>query len=213
MGLAVNSSHLISDTPFSSEEGLLTVLCFSMGSLPWETVLYKLLPCDSFPWNIVFRNRLLQCESPTPSQILSASLGQHGLLSLHGITGTARSLLQHELPTGSQIPLGTSSCSGVESFTGCIFSPLLISMGCRMACLIMIFTTGCREISAPVHEAPPPPSSLALVFAELFHIFSLFSLAAVAQGFFSPLIKYSITEMLPLSLTGLTSSKEKVSRS
>ena len=53
-----------------------------------------------------FRNRLLQCGSPTGSQVLPANLLQCGLLSLHRATGPARSLLQHWLPMGSQPPLG-----------------------------------------------------------------------------------------------------------
>ncbi|KAK4831466.1 hypothetical protein QYF61_017714 [Mycteria americana] len=53
-----------------------------------------------------FRNRLLQRGSPTGSQVLPANLLQHGVLSLHGVTGPARSLLQHGLPMGSQPPSG-----------------------------------------------------------------------------------------------------------
>lgn len=57
----------------------------------------------------------------------------------------------------------------------------------------------------PAPGAPlPPPSSLILLSAELFHIFFLLSLAVVAvvQQFFPPLLNYSITEELPQSLMG-----------
>ena len=71
-----------------------------------------------------------------------------------------------------------------------IFAPPVTSMGCRgTACLTMVFTMGCRGISAPAPGAPPPPpSSLTLVSAELFlshilsHIFSLLSPAAIAAA-------------------------------
>jgi len=62
-----------------------------------------------------------------------------------------------------------------------------------------------------VPGAPPPlPSALTVAYAELFHIFSLLSLATVdvAQQLF-PLLKYVITEVLPLSLisSALASSR------
>jgi len=76
---------------------LLTLFpCSSVGSLPHETVLHALLQCESFPrlqfftncssvgpFHGVqsFRNRLLQHESPTGSQVLPASLIRHELLS------------------------------------------------------------------------------------------------------------------------------------
>jgi len=97
---------------------------------------------------------------------------------LHRVTGPARSLLQHKFLIGSQTILGSSTCSDVGSSTGCrwISAPLWTSMGCRRtACLTMVFSMGCKRISAP---APlTPPSSLTLVFAELFfsHILTLLS--------------------------------------
>lgn len=62
-----------------------------------------------------FRNRLLQCESPTGSQILPANL-----LSLpKGLQVPTISLFQHGIPKGSWPPSGTSACSKVASSTGC----------------------------------------------------------------------------------------------
>ncbi|KAM9590855.1 uncharacterized protein ACIBXB_005903 [Morphnus guianensis] len=79
-------------------------------------------------------------------------------------------------------------------------------MGCRgTACLTMVFTTGCRGISAPAPGAPPPPpSSLILVSAGLFLLHVLTPLSGchfcLSQLFF--LLKNVITEVLPLSLIG-----------
>ena len=54
MGVGVSSSHVVSATPSSSGGGLLTLFpCSSVGSLPRETVLHKLLQQKSFPWAAV----------------------------------------------------------------------------------------------------------------------------------------------------------------
>ena len=51
MGVAVSSSQVVSATSSSLGKGLLTVFpCFSVGSLPWGTVLRELLQHESFPW-------------------------------------------------------------------------------------------------------------------------------------------------------------------
>jgi len=138
-----------------------------------------------------FRNRLLQCGSPMGSRVLPANLLQCGLLSLHKSAGPGRSLLQHGLPTGSQTPLGASTCSSMGSSTGCrsISALLWTSMDCRgTACLTMVFFTGCRGISAPVPEAPPlPPSSQTLVSAGLFLSYTLTPLSQLLlHSRFSP---------------------------
>ena len=156
-----------------------------------------------------FRNRLLPCGSPTGSQVLPANLLQHGLLSLHGSTGPARSLLQHGLPTGSQSLLGIQLLqSGVLSMGyRWIPAPPWTSMGWRgTACLTVVGSMGCRGISAPARGTLPP----ALFFTD-FSVcrvvsltYSHFSLpAAVLQDFF-PLLYYVIPEALPPSLMGLT---------
>jgi len=49
MGVAVSSSHVVSAAPSSSGGGLLTLCpCSTVGSLPRETVLHKLLQRESF---------------------------------------------------------------------------------------------------------------------------------------------------------------------
>jgi len=101
--------------------GLLTLWpCSSMKSLSWESVLHKFLQSESFPWAAAlhelpqhgsfplvqsFRNRLLQCVSPwghKPCQQTCSCVDS----SLHGSTGPGKSLVQHGLPTGSQLPSG-----------------------------------------------------------------------------------------------------------
>lgn len=60
---------------------------------------------------------------------------------------------------GPQFLPGISSWSGEASSMGC----------CVGICSTMVFPLGCLGISAPLPGAPPPPpSSLALVFASLF---------------------------------------------
>lgn len=53
--------------PQGEDSALFT--CPSMGSLPQDTVLHKLLQCESFPW-IAFLHKLLQCGSPPQSSVL-----------------------------------------------------------------------------------------------------------------------------------------------
>jgi len=103
-----------------------------------------------------FRNGLLQYGSLTGSQVLPANRVQCGLFS-PWVCRSYQEPPPDGLPMGSQPPLCASTCSGVESSTGCrwISFPLWTSMGCR-------------DISALVPRAPPPaPSSLTLVSAEL----------------------------------------------
>jgi len=98
-----------------------TLPCSSMVSLPRETILLRARQCGSFPQDALFtncssvgpshgvqsfRNGVHQRGSPTGSQALPANLLQHGLLSFHGATGPAKSLLQRGLPMGLNPPSG-----------------------------------------------------------------------------------------------------------
>ncbi|KAK4825641.1 hypothetical protein QYF61_001426, partial [Mycteria americana] len=79
-----------------------------------------------------------------------------------------------------------STCSSMEFSTCCnwIPPPPWTSMGCRgTACLTMVFTMGCRGISALVPGAPPPPPS--------------------------SLTSYVIAEVLPPSLIGLALASDQ----
>jgi len=174
MGVAVSSSHLVSAAPSSSGGGLLTLCpCSSVRSLPRETVLHELPQRGSFPRAAVLQEQAAPVWVPPrqghkPCQQTCSGMGT----SLHGSISPGRSLLQRGLPTESQPPSGIHLLwHGVPS-TGCRWrsAPPWTSMGCRgTACLTMVFSTGCRGISAPAPGAPPPPpSSLALVSAELF---------------------------------------------
>jgi len=149
-----------------------------------------------------------------PCQQTCSSMG----FSLLGFPGPVRSLLQCRLAMGSQLTSGihllqhgvSSTCSSMGSSTGYrwISAPLWTSMDCKgTTCLTMVFIIGCKgKISALVSQAPPPLSfftdlgvcrvvSLTSSHSSLFTAVSL-------HGFF-PLLKYVITEALPLSLIGL----------
>ncbi|CAN0305694.1 unnamed protein product, partial [Bubo scandiacus] len=59
MEVVVSLSHIVSDAPSSTEEGLLTLFpCSGMGSLPQQTVLHELLQCESFPQAAVLHDLL-----------------------------------------------------------------------------------------------------------------------------------------------------------
>jgi len=109
--------------------------------------------------------------------------------SLHGSAGPSRSLLQHRLPTGSQLPSGIHLLQLGVPYTGYrwISAPLCTFMDYRgTACLTMVFITSCKgRLSAPASRAPPPPSSLTLVSAELFLPHSLTPLSTLPSHPFS----------------------------
>ena len=128
---------------------------------------------------------------------------------LHGSAGPGRSLLQHKLPMGSQLPSGIHllRCGVPSKGYRWISAPPWTSMGCRgTTCLTMVFIMSCKgRLSAPVSRAPPPPpSSLMLVFAELFlsrHLTPLSQLPS-HRSFFCPFSNI-IPEVLPSLLIGL----------
>ena len=81
MGVWVSSSHAVSAAPSSSGGGLLTLCpCSSVGSHPWETLLYELL-------------------QPTPSHRLQIFTMCSSMGSLHGVQCFRNGLLQHRSPT------------------------------------------------------------------------------------------------------------------
>ena len=157
-----------------------------------------------------FRNRLLQCGSPTGSQALPANLIRRGLLSPqvrrswqepapvwdpHGITASFR----------HPPALAWGPFHGYKW----ISAPLWTSMDCRgTACLTMVFITSCKgRLSAPTFRAPPLSSFFTdLGVCRVVSITSSHSpsLPFLLQRYFLPFLKYVITEALPLSLIVLT---------
>jgi len=95
--------------PLSTGPQVLPGACSSVGS-PWGHSLLWASTCPgvgSIPMRCSPSGTgLLQRGSSTGSRVLPENLLQHGLLSLHGSTGPGRSLLQHKLLTGSQLPSG-----------------------------------------------------------------------------------------------------------
>jgi len=193
MGTAGSSSHVVSAAPSSSGRGLLTLCpCSSVRSLSRETVLHKLLQCESF-LKAAALHKLPQWVLPAgcsssgtgcssvgppqghkPSQQTCSGMGS----SLHRSRGPGRSLLQRGLPMGSQPPSGIHllQCGVPSMGCRCIPAPPWTSMDCRgTTCLTMVFIMGCKgRLSALTSGAPPAcPSSLTLVSAELFLLHSL----------------------------------------
>jgi len=199
MGVVVSSSHAVSAAPSSSGGGLLTLCpCSSVRSLSQETVLHKLLQRESFPRAAALHKLPQRRSLPTgcsPSGTGCSSVGPpwghkpcqqscSGVgSSLHGSAGPDRSLLQRGLPTGSQPPSGIHLLRHGVPYRGYRWTsaPPWTSMGCRgTTCLTMVFIMSCRgRLSAPASRAPPPPSSLTLVSAELLLSHSLTPLSSL----------------------------------
>jgi len=162
MGLTVSSSH-VSAAPSSSRGGLITLCpCSSVRSLSWETVLYKLLQRESFPFGAAL-HKLPHCRSLPRSAILQEQAAP--VWVPHGVTSPASkpalawaplstgpqvlpgACSSAELPTGSQPPSGIHPLQcGVPS-TGYrwISAPPWTSMDCGVtSCLTMVFITSCK---------------------------------------------------------------------
>jgi len=130
MGAAVSSSH-ISATPSSSEGGPLTLCpCSSVGSLPRETVLHKMLQHGFFPQAAVLHKLLQHGSLPqghkpcqqTYTGMAPFSTGPQALPGACSSTG---------FPWGHSL-LQASPCSGTEPSRGCRWIPATpwTSMGC-----------------------------------------------------------------------------------
>ena len=173
MGVTVSSSHVGSAAPCSSEGGLLTLCpCSSVEFLPHETVLHRLLQRGSLSQAAALQE-LPQHGSCPRGAVLQEQAAP--ALSPHGVTSPASKPAPAWAPfsMGPQVLAGAysnvgsprghsllqaSPCSGVGSSPGCRWrsAPLWTSMGCRgTASPTMVCSTSCREISAPVPEAPP----------------------------------------------------------
>jgi len=116
MGVMVSLSHVVSAAPSSSGGGLLTLCPWSsVRSLSWETVLHKLLQCESFPQAAVL-HKLPQCGSLPWGAVLQEQAGPAWVP--HGVTSPARkpapAWASHSM--GSQVLAG--SCSTLVSPRG-----------------------------------------------------------------------------------------------
>ena len=81
-----------------------------------------------------------------PCQQTYSSVGS----SLHGSTGPGRTLLQHRVSTGSQFPLGASTCSSMGSFMGSRWISNCFTMD------LPPWAAGDRGTSALKPGTPPP---------------------------------------------------------
>jgi len=206
----VSSSHVVSDTPSSSGGGLLTLFpCSSVRSLSWETVLYKILQCESFPWaadlhELPQRGPSHKVTSPASKPALAWAPLSMGPQVLAGDCSSVVSPWGHSL-------LQEFTCSGVESLPWAAGGSLLHhgppwTAGGQPASP-WSSAQAAREDSLLWHleYLLLPSSSLTLVSAELFlscHLTPLSQLPS-HSSFFLPLLNYVITEVLPVLLIAL----------
>jgi len=165
MGAVVSSSHVVSAAPSSSGGRLLTLFpCSSMGPS------HRRQSFTNFS-NVSPSHRLqlfTNCPSVGPFS-RGAVLQEQAAPAWvpHGVTSPASkpALAWAPLSTGPQVLAGAcssagspwghsllqaSTCSCMGSSPGCRWgsAPPWTFMGCRTACLIIVFSTGCRGISA-----------------------------------------------------------------
>jgi len=125
MGVAVNSSHVVSAAASSSAGGLLTLFpCSSVGSLPWDTVLHKLLQHGSLPRGAVLQKQV------APTWVS------------HEVVSSA----SKPAPTWAPLSMGAQVLPQACSSVGC---PQVHSILQASTCSSMGSSPGCRWISAP----------------------------------------------------------------
>jgi len=142
MGAMVSSSHIVSASSSSSGGGLLP--CSSMRSLSWETVLHKLLQCESFPQAAAL-HKLPQCGCLPQGAILQEQTAP--VWVPHGVTIPARKPAPAwaHLSMGLQVLAGT--CSSTASPQGHSFLQESTCSGMRS----LSHTTG----GYLLHRGPP----------------------------------------------------------
>jgi len=212
MGVMVSSSHVVSAAPSSSGGELLTLFpCSSVRSLSQETVLHKLLQCESFPRGAVLQEQAApewvpHAATSPPSKPAPAwaplSTGPQVLAGACSSTGS---------PQGHSL-LQASTCCGMGSLPQATGGSLLHrgppwAAGGQPASPWSSARVA-REDSALVSRAPPPPSffidlGVCRIVSFTSSHSSLFTAISLQFVFFLPLLKYVITEALPPSLVGL----------
>jgi len=140
----------------------------------------------------------------TSCQQTSSGMGS----SLHGSTGPGRSLLQHGLSLESQPPSGIHLLRRGIPSTGYRWrsAPPWTSMDCRgTACLTIVFIMNCKgRLCSGVWSTSSPSFFTDLGVCRVVSLtLSHSSLLTALLPQFFPLLKYVITEALPLSLIGL----------
>jgi len=151
-----------------------------------------------------FRNRLLQCGSPTGSQALPANLIRRGLLSpqvRRSWQEPAAARAPHRVTASFRHP--PALAWGPFHRLQWISAPPWTSVDCRVTnCLTMVFIMSSRGkslIQCLEHLLP----LLHLVSEELFLSYSLTSLSTAAPHQVFPLLNCVISEALRPSLLGL----------
>jgi len=231
MVVTVSLSHVVSATPCPSVGGLLTFCpCSSVRSLSRETVLHKLLQYESFPQAAALhdmpqhgsflRGAVLQEQAApawVPHGVTSpASKPAPGVgSSLHGSAGPGRSLLQHGARHGVTASFRHPPAPAWGPFHGlqvhiCSTVDLHGLQGDNLPHHGLHHELQGKSLCSDISGTSFPlllhrPWCLQSCF---FHIISLLSPhCCFTTGFFLPLLKYVITELLPLSLIGLASGR------
>jgi len=144
MEVTVSSAHIVSAAPSSSAEGLLTLFPgSSVRSLSQETVLHKLLQCESFPraaalqkllrhWSFpqgVVLHKLPQRESLPWGAVLQEQAAP--VWVPHGVTspGTKPAPEWASLSTGPQVLAGTCFSVGSSQCHGFLQTSTCSGMG------------------------------------------------------------------------------------
>jgi len=226
IGVAVSSLHAVSAAPCPSRGGFLTLFpCSSVRSLSWETVLHKLLQCESCPQAAAL-HELPQRGSFPRGAVLQAQAAAAWVP--HRVTSPASKPAPAWAPlsTGPQVLPGACSsassprgnnllqaptCAGVESISWATSGYLLHhgppwTAGGQPASP-WSSSRAAREDSLLqcLKHLLPSPSSLTLVSAEVFLSHRLPPLSSLPFHccFFLPLLKHVIPEALPPSPIGL----------
>lgn len=139
--------------------------------------------CHHFLLTLFSCSTMTQPQAAVPARVW---VPLHGLQLLPGVRSRVG------VSNGCGFLQGTSTCSGVGSFTACsvhIYSGLVLSMGhSTTTCFTAIFCTGCREMSAPASGEPLSHLGACRVFLIFF--------------FFPSFLKYTFPEAPPCWLRG-----------
>lgn len=183
MKVMISLSHTVTAAPSSSGGGLLILFpCFSVGSLPRDTILHELL-------------------QHVPSIGLSPS--GTGCFSM-GVTSPTHEPTPAWASPGVTTPFRHPPAQYPPSWwiSASLWSPCAQGL----SCLTLGCPMGCRGISAPAPGAPPAPPALTWVSAGLFLSYILTPLFGYSCPGFSLPPKSVISGAVALSLMGSASA-------